>query len=297
MISPTNMQSPKDPNSKAMLADMLGISTQNKELKLSIQQMEAKLQSKEHEISRLKHQLGTKGSGNGSISLDMKPVLTQRCANRSPASGEHNEGRISKNFRANDLKKDRSFGEEENKSLYREIEKLKVKLKEIEDENKSLKKELNKAYEKNLGRLSAVEDERNELSKHNGSLRIEIEKLSEEISILSEEKFGMKKRYEDLKSCYDTLETLTSNKFSDYSMDSIPHSEAYRSMKGTPGSNKVNGLHSKRTGEDSFSSVTLSSELSLAECRKLLGEVSFLKGPSLNKYRSWKFITLRNQDR
>lgn len=268
------MHSTKEQNSKVVLADMLGITSQNKELKLSIQQMEAKLQSKEHEISRLKHQLESKSSCDGSMSQDARPVLTQRCANRSPASGEHNEGRISKNFRGNDLKKDRSFGEDENKYMHREIEKLKGKLKETEEENKALKKELNKTYEKNLGRLSAVEDERKELSKHNDSLRHEIEKLSEEVSILSEERFDMKKRYEDLKSCYDTLETLTSNKFSDYSMESIPHSETFKSIKGTPGSNRTNGFHSKRTGEDSFSSITLSSELSLAECRKLLGEVS-----------------------
>jgi len=276
--------STKDMNQKSIVLDMMTVTNKNKELQYGIQQMEAKLQSKEHEIINLKYQLEMKDSFEEPKPQEKGLGLSQRCTNKSPASGEFNETKLSKFLRGYESKREKST-DDENKKLQKEIEKLKEKLKNHEEEKKVLKRELSKAYDSvpkhekdESSRLSVLEDERNELSNSNHTLKLEVDKLSEQLSLLTEERSDMKKRYEDLKSCYDALETLTSNRFSDYSMGSFAHSDAAAS---TPGNNKSKKHNNNNVQDDKFREDNLSSirgqvelsDFSLAECRKLISEV------------------------
>lgn len=260
------------------MKDMFSVTNKNKELMYGIQKMEAKLQSKEHEIINLKYQLEMKDSFDEPKNQG-SAILAQRCASKSPASGDFNDTKMSKLLRGYDNKKEK-HAEDENKKLHKEIEKLKDKLKDHEDEKKALKKELGKAYDKmaldkDLSKLSLLEDENNELSKSNQTMKSEIDKLSLELSILTDERFDMKRRYEDLKSCYDALETLT-NKCSDYSMGSMAPSDILRSARCESNSKQQEKDDDKCS--DSLSSIRANAELtdlSLPECRKLISDVNW----------------------
>ena len=261
---------------------MMTVTNKNKELQYGIQQMEAKLQSKEHEIINLKYQLEMKDSLEETKPAEKSLGLSQRCTNKSPASGEFNETKLSKFLRGYDGNKREKSTEDDNRKLHKEIEKLKEKLKNYEDEKKVLKRELSKAYENipkdENSRVSVLEDERNELSRSNHTLKLEVDKLSEELSLLTEERSDMKKRYEDLKSCYDALETLTSNKFSDYSMGSFVHSDVARSTPGTTKSNRHTLQDEKFREDNNLSSIRGQpsdlSDFSLVECRRLISDVN-----------------------
>jgi len=271
--------SAKDINQKSIIMkDMFSVTNKNKELMYGIQKMEARLQSKEHEIINLKYQLEMKDSFDEPKN---QGILAQRCASKSPASGDFNDTKMSKLLRGYDSKKEKHHAppaEDENKKLHKEIDKLKDKLKNHEDEKKVLKKELSKAYdrlpvEKNTSRLSLLEDENNELSKSNQTLKSEVDKLSLELSMLTDERFDMKRRYEDLKSCYDALETLT-NKCSDYSMGSMAPSDILRSARCESNSKQLEKDDDKCS--DSLSSIRANAELSdlnLPECRKLISDI------------------------
>lgn len=278
--------SAKDMNQKSIMKDMFCVTSKNKELMYGIQKMEAKLQSKEHEIINLKYQLEMKDSFDEPKTQGCN-ILSQRCASKSPASGDFNDTKMSKLLRGYDSKKEK-HAEDENKKLHKEIEKLMDKLKDHEDEKKALKKELSKAYdkmtlEKSSSKLSLLEDENNELSKSNLTMKSEIDKLSLELSMLTDERFDMKRRYEDLKSCYDALETLT-NKCSDYSMGSLAPSDILRSARLESNSKQLEKDDDKCS--DSLSSIRANAELTdlnLPECRKLISdimEIFNLKNPN-----------------
>ncbi len=206
------------------------------------------------------------------------PVLSQRNLNKVSASGDFGEGKLSKLLRGYETKRDKT-AEDENKSLQLEIQKLQDKLKNFEEEKKALKRELNKATNFLSGdvsnRVSVLEDEKNELSRSNITLKLEVGKLGEELSHLAEERSDFKRKYEDLKSCYDALETLTSNKFSECSMGSMAMSDAdgspFHAFK--PGKNC---LQEESSRDNILSSIQTNSELSefsLNDCRKLISEV------------------------
>ena len=261
---------------------MFSVTNQNKELKHEMQQMEAKLQNKENQIIKLKYQLEKKETAFDEPKPHEKAVaLTQRCTNKSPASGgDFKDAKVVRFSKEYDVKKHKEV-DDENKILNREIERLRDSLKSIEDEKKSLKKQLKAAFENSppdhRNRMSILEDERDELSRSNQTLKLEVERLSSEVSNFIDERFDMKKKYEDLKSCYDALETLTSNKFSDYSIESMPHSDMAKSTKENSGSKFLFGQNGKSRGEDSLSSIRANAELSdlsLPDCRKLISEVA-----------------------
>lgn len=269
----------KEQHSKSFMKDILSVTNHNKDLKREIQQMVEKLQSKEHEIINLKYQLEMRESPDGLRPQEKENTLTQRCTNRSPASGEYNENKNSKNFRANDSRKQKTY-EEENKNLRKEIERLKEKLNSSEGKRLVLKKELGRSQDlasrDHNYRFSVLEDEREELEKNNQALKLKVERLTDEIASLMEEKGTMKSKYDELKTSYDKLEALTSHKFSDYSIPSTPQSDLLKSTKDTPTSNRLFGLGGKMRGEDSLSSIKASAELSdlgLNECRRILAEI------------------------
>ena len=260
---------------------MFSVTNQNKELKHEMQQMEAKLQNKENQIIKLKYQLDMKESAYDEPKPHEKAVaLTQRCTNKSPASGGDLKGaKVVRFSKEHDVKKYRE-ADDENINLNREIERLRESLKSIEEEKKSLKKQLKAAFENSppdhRNRMSILEDEKEELSRSNQTLKLELERLTNEVNNFIEERMEMKKKYEDLKSCYDALEALTSSKFSDYSIESMPHSDIAKSLKENSGSKFLFGQNGRSRGEDSLSSIRANAELgdlSFTDCRKLISEV------------------------
>ena len=242
--------------------------------------MAEKLQNKNHEILTLRYQLEMTDPRSGSRPREKENTLVQRCTNRSPASGEHSDNKNSNFFRSTETRKDKAL-EDENRTLRKENEKLKEKLNSSEERRLALKKELSRSQDlasrDHTYRFSVLEDEKEELEKNNHALKLKVERLGEEIASLMEEKMDMKKKYEELKTNYDRLEALTSNKFSDYSIPSTPYSDMVKSTKDTPTSNRLfGGFEGKVRGEDSLSSIKANTELgdlNFAECRKLISEV------------------------
>lgn len=281
MIS-TGLLTTRDHYPKGHFTEMFSMTTQNKDHKFDMTQMDPKLPNKENQMRKLKYQLDKNDEYDDTKPLDNPSALTQRCTNKSPASGGNlTNGKVVKFLKDYDGKMDKGL-EEENKSLNREVERLRESLRSLEDEKKSLKKQLRTVFEssspEHRNRLSMVDDEKDELRRSNQILKYEIERLSIQVTNLTEERFDMKRRYDDLKSCYDTLETLTSNRFSDYSIESMPHSDIAKSAKENSDSIPIFGQHGKSRGEDSsLSSIRANAELndlSFVDCRKLISEVN-----------------------
>lgn len=257
----------KEQQKKAML-ELTKLNRENKDLKMKNRQLESSLQIKDNEIQDLKTRLEMKGSME-SKHTEKDLITFQKYVGRSPMDTSAQDSKIISIIRVFEGQKERL--EEENRKLSRELNGIKDKFSQYDQEINGIRKEVtgdrevkSKDY---ILKLEHLESENDSIVKENVSLRANLEKMQVETSRLRDEGYEIKRKYDNLRSRLDddAQRPLESKELVD----------ARQSSQVNTMSSQQFGATAKEGQENfySFKPFAELTDLTLFECRKLISEI------------------------
>lgn len=262
----------KEQHKKALL-ELTKLNREIKDLKSRNRQLESTLQIKDNEIHDLKTRLEMKGSiENKHTEKDL--ITFQKYVGRSPMETSAQDSKIVSIIRVFEGQKERL--EDENRKLSRELDDLKDKLAQYDQEKNVIRREMTGAHEAKsrdyLLKLEHLENENDSIVKENVSLRANLEKMQSETSRLREEGYEIKRKYDNLRSRLDDDTQVHSSR----PLESKELVDTRQSEVNTMSSQQLGASTAKMEGQENFYSFKPFAEvtdLTLFECRKLISEV------------------------
>ena len=261
-----------------------------KELRNQMSQYDLKLQNKDRELKDARSRLDIKQLMDIK-SQDRDISLFQKQIGRQPITTNSNDSKMLSLMRTMENHKDKL--ENELREIKKENEELVSKLNEYEIQNLEMKKDLglynDKMNKEFLNKLSRLEDENTLLMKDNDYYRQTNDKLMQELKLIEKENMDIKYVYEDLKlevSKVKGQNTPKNNKnLSILETKSERESVTPRSEVENSKQTKAFSTSKKTHWNDynfklddntySFRPFAGLADLSLIECRRLIGEVLF----------------------
>ena len=279
--STTEINIEKEHHKKTLL-ELTKVSREVKELKSKNRNLEAILQTKEHEINDLKARIDLKGSME-TRNNEKEITLFQKMIGRNPMETSAQDAKIKSVIGIYELQKERQ--EEEHKRLHKELEDFKERVRKNEQERSILRKEFSQTHEEiskeYLHKIETFELENDRLVKENTNFRNSLDKLNLEVTALKQENFEIKRKYDDLRSrdVNNGLPPLSARSGGlRQSADFKQNKENANDDKLFEGFKQTNASPNFQTSQENFHSFKPYSDitdLTLFECRKIISEVFF----------------------
>ena len=259
----------------------------NKDLRNQISQYDMKLQNKDRELKDVRSRLDIKQLMD-SKSQDRDISLFQKQIGRQPIKTNSNDSKMLSLMRTMENHKDKL--ENELTEIKKENEELVSKLNEYEIQNLEMKKDLglynDKMNKEFLNKLSRLEDENTLLMKDNDYYRQTNDKLMQELKLIEKENIDIKYVYEDLR--LEVSKVKGQNTPKNIKNLSISENESVTPRNEVENSKQTKAFStSKKTNWNdynfklddnacSFRPFAGLADISLIECRRLIGEVLLL---------------------
>jgi len=277
--STTEINIEKEHHKKTLL-ELTKVSRELKEIKSKNRNLEAIIQTREHEINDLKARIEMKGSME--VRNNEKEIaLFQKIVGRNPMETSAQDSKIQSVIGIYELQKERQ--EQEHKRLHKELEEFKERVRKNEQERSILRKEFSQTHEEIskefIHKFQTFEVENDRLVKENTSFRNNLDKLNIENNSLKQENQEIRRKYDDLRSrdVSNGLPPLSARSTNlRQSADFKQNKENANDDKLFEGFNQTNASPCFQTSQENFHSFKPYgdiTDLTLFECRKIISKV------------------------